>query len=524
MKRIGLLLLILMAAFSVVFGTGGGEKAPALTSGSGKITVEVFDRGTDGGRTMAANNAWTDWIKAKIKRDLNIDVTFVAVGRWSENTDIVNLLASRSAPDVCYTYNGTMVDSFRDYGGILNLAPLIDQYLPDLKKLLGEDPVFPGKDFIVRDSIYNAKGEVYKIPSARVALAQRNVFIRKDWLDRLGIAVPTNIQQFHDALVAFRTRATELPGNITQARVVPFGQNSDARWGLSDLINNSISRNLTERELWINNVHERNTAMTGYKEGVRLMNTWYNERLIYQDFPLMTTADDFYNQIKSGVVGAFLQNWDLPYRTDYNINAELARNVPGASYIPVDLNLANKSKMDKTGLYMFIPAFSTNQVDALRYLNWLAKYENYHFLQVGTEGVNHRMVDGVPLIINATGQWIQNSAQNIDMTMPLNGVEMGSEELNSKVLALSYSGVAADTIVNAYSISVKNARAAIIHGGVLNVNQYTQVLQDKADALLAQAIRCAPADFDRIYDAGYRDWLASGAQEVINERTSVWPR
>jgi putative aldouronate transport system substrate-binding protein len=524
MKRIGLLLLILMAAFSVVFGTGGGEKTPALTSGSGKISVEVFDRGTDGGRTLAANNAWTDWVKAKIKRELNIDVTFVAVGRWSENTDIVNLLASRSAPDVCYTYNGSMVDNFRDYGGILNLVPYIDQYLPDLKKLLGDDPVFPGKDFIYRDSIYNAKGEVYKIASARVALAQRNVFIRKDWLDRLGLAVPTTVAQFHDALVAFRTRAAELPGNITQARVVPYGQNSDTRWGLRDFFMNSVTKGLSDRELWINDVHERPLSLPGFKEGVRMMNTWYNERLIYQDFPLMTTADDFYNQIKSGVVGAFSQNWDLPYSTAYNINAELARNVPGASYIPVDIGLANKSKMDKTGLYMFIPSFSTNQVDALRYLNWLAKYENYHFLQVGAEGVNHNLVNGLPQTINATGQWIQNSANNIDMTMPLNGVEMGSAEQNSRVLALSYAGVSADTIVSAYNISVKEARAAIVHPAILNVNQYGQTLQDKADALFAQAVRCAPADFDRIWDAGYRDWLASGAQEVINERTSQWPR
>jgi len=527
MKRIMAALFILLMTAAMVFAGGGGQSssssAAAALPSTGKLVVEMFDRGTDGGRTLAYDNAWTSWIKDKVKRELNIDVTFQAVGRWSENTDIVNMMAGRNAPDLCYTYNGGMIDNFRDYGGILNLAPYIDTYLPDLKNLLGEDPVFPGKDFIRRDEIYNTGGEVYKIASARVALAQRNIFIRKDWLDKLGLAVPTNINQFHDALVAFRDRD---PGGVGASRVIPYFQGSDARWGLADLMNNGITRGLSDRETWINSVADRNIAMPGYKDGVKLMNQWYNERLIYQDFPLVTVAEDGNNILKSGAAGAFGANWDLPYRTDYNINAELARNVPGASFIAIDIGLANKSMMDKTGLYMFIPTFSRSQGDALKYLNWLSKFENFNYLQIGERGRNHNIVDGVPQILATPSdpRWIQNSTQNIDITMPLNGVELGSAEQNSKVLALSYAGTPADIIVKAYDDSVKNARAAIVHPAILRITEYTQTLQDKADALLAQAIRAPTAQFDSVWDAGYRDWMASGAQEVINERTSQWPR
>jgi len=525
MKRIMAVLIILLMATALVFAGGGNQSssaAGALTS-SGKLTVEMFDRGTDGGRTLAADNAWTDWIKAKVKKDLGFDVTFQSIGRWSENTDIVNLMASKSAPDLCYSYNGGMIDNFRDWGGILNLSPLIDTYLPDLKKLLGEDPVFPGKDFIRRDEIYNTGGAVYKIASARVALAQRNIFIRKDWLDKLGLAVPKTINEFHDVLVAFRDRD---PGGVGANRVIPFGTDSDARWNFGDLINNYLQKGLSDRDMWINTAADRYFAVPGFKDGVRVMNQWYNEKLIYQDFPLMLqTSNEFYNVIKSGVVGSFNQNWDLPYRTDYKINEELAKNVPGASYIAVDIGLANKSKMDKVGLQMFIPAFSKSQKEALHYLNWLSKFENFNYLQIGEQGRNHNMVNGVPQVIASTDpKWIQNSTQNIDITMPLNGVYLGRDDQNAKVLALSYQGTPAETIVNAYNISVKDARAPIVHGGVIKVTQYTQVLADKADALLAQAVRCPPAQFDSIWDAGYRDWLASGAQEVINERISLWPK
>ena len=520
MKKLLLLLVILSMTMTLAFA-GGGRQPASPTA----LTVEIFDRGTDGGRSLAHDNAWTNWIKQKVKADLNLDVTFVPVGRWSETTDIVNLMASGSAPDLCYSYDGTMISNFRDQGGVLNLQPYVAQYLPDLRKLLGSDPAFPGKDFIDRNIIQSGSraGHMYSIPSFRVALAQRNIFIRQDWLTRLGIATPTNINQFHDALVAFRDRD---PGGVGTNRVVPYAQNNDARWGFADLIHNYMDPNMSDRDRWIGDLGGRNVYKAGYKEGVRVMNQWYNERLIYQDFPLMTTADDLYNQMKSGVAGAFCQNWDLPYRTDYKINEELAVNVPGAEFVPLDLNLNNKEIMDKTGLQIFIPSFAKNPTGALQYLNWLAKYDNYHFLQVGNVGVNHQLVNGIPNIISrpAGDPWFQNSAQNIDITMPMNGVEMGSQELNSRVLALSYGNVPAEKIVNAYAFATKNARAPVVTQYTTSVNQYSQVLADKADALIAQAITARPADFDRIWDAGLADFMASGGQEVYNERSSLWPR
>jgi putative aldouronate transport system substrate-binding protein len=517
MKKITLALVILMVAISLAFI---GCKKETTPSGPAQITVEIFDRGTDGGRSLAHDNAWTNWIKEKVLRDLNIEVTFVPVGRWSETTDIVNLMASSSAPDLCYTYSGDMVANFRDQGGILDLRPYIDSHLPDLKKLLGEDPAFPGKDFIYRNADPQTD-RIYSIPSFRVALAQRNVFIRKDWLDKLNISLPTNIQEFQRALLAFRDQD---PGGVGRNRIVPYAQNSDVRWGLADFLNHHIQANLSDRDRWVYNIAERNIYMPGYKEGVRLMNQWYNDRLIYQDFPLMTTADDLYNQMKSGVVGAFGQNWDLPYRTDYKINEELAANVPGAEFVPVFLNLNNKDMMDKVGLQIFIPSFSKNHEAALKYLNWLAIPENYQFLQIGREGVNHTIVNGVPNITArpAGDPWFQNSAQNIDITMPMNGVEMGSTTLNARVLALSYGNIPSATIENAYAIAIRNARAPVVRQVTTRVVQYSQTLQDKADALLAQAITARPADFDRIWDAGIADWLASGGQEVYNERSSLW--
>ena len=526
MKRKLAVLIVLFMTATLLFAGGGGQQGTA--GGVTRLTVQLFDRGTDGGRTQVDNNAWTDWIKAKVLRDLNIDLNFHVVGRWTENTDIINLMASGAAPDLCYTYNGAMVNSFRDQGGMTNLMPMLN-LLPDARTLLGDDPVFPGQDFIMRAQ--TPEGRLYSIYSSRVALAQRNIFIREDWLNALRLPVPTTVAQFEATLLAFRDRAAELPGNpanpVTRNNVIPFMQGSDARWGFANLIHPFITPNLSDADRYVYNVG-RNIFYPGYKEGARWVNRMYNQGLIFRDFPLVE-GEDGNNTIKSGIAGAYSGNWDHPFRGDMNIIADLRLNVPGANFIAVDAipsadGITHKDMMDKTGLQVFVPAFSRNAEAALRYLNWLCIPENYQFIQRGQLGVNHEIVNGVPALMvrPPNDPWMQNSTQNIDFTMLQNGIEMGDPVLNARVLALSYGGFSSDVIERAYAVSTTNARAPV----VVNVPTtqdgiYGQTVISMADDLLAQAITANPSDFDRIWDAGIQNILRAGAQAIMDERRAI---
>jgi len=522
MKKIVVILIALLVVL-----TFGCTKKNTSNQGTenlhvtGKLNVEIFDRGSDGGRTPAHNNAWTNWIKEKVKRDLNIDVTFIPIGRWSETTDLVNLMASNNAPDLCFTYNLDMISDFSDKGGILDLAPYIDSYLPDLKKLLGPDPSFPGKDLIYRDQD-PVTLKIYSVRNYRTTTPQRNTFIRKDWLDKLNLPVPKDIGQFYRALKAFRDRD---PGNVGKNRVVPLGINQDVRWGLADFINNFLDSKLSDRDRWVYFIADRYILMPGYKRGVQEMNRWYNEGLIFKDFPLMTTADDFTNQIKSGVVGAICQNWDSIYRTDTNILVELSKNIPGADYIPISIT-KNKELTDKAGFRIFIPSFSPNKDAALKYLNWLSKPENFNFLQIGQEGVNHKIVNGLPQTIATPPlhTWFMNSPNNIDMTIPINGIELGSDELNAKVVGLSYGTISPDVILTAYTAATTNARGPAIWQATTKINQYSGDLREKADDLLSLAITAKPENFNHVWENGVKEWLKSGGQEVLDERQSLYPK
>ena len=518
MKKYCAVFMLIVAA---VFLAGCDKKDSA--GGTVSITIEVFDRGTDGGKSNPTNNEWTKWIQEKLLKDENIAVTFVPVPRWEEVTALNNLMASGAPPDLCLTYSTELVNGYRDQGGLLDMSPYIDTTLADLKSFLGPDLALPGKDLIRR---YEdpATGEIYSLPARRIYTPMRNLFIRKDWLDKLGLPLPSTMDEFYKALVAFKEND---PGGVGKNNVVPFSMGNDVFWSSHTLTYPFIDSNLSVKDRWTNIVVDRYICMPGYKEGIRFLNKMYNEGLIDRNFPLYRTEDDLFNVIKSGMVGSYSDNWDRIYRDSDRIQEDLQKNVPGAELVPVDCvtspdGVIRRAIYDSAGAIIFMPASCKNPEAVLRYLNWLSRYENYHFLQIGPEGIVHDLENGLPKLKIATGGWIQNSPQNIDYTLPLNGLDMVDPELTVKALANGYSWEA-EKIETAYHIAMHNGVPdPVIPVTLSAAGPYVQTLIDKDKVLLTESITARPADFDRVWDAGIKDYLESGAQAIIDERKAKY--
>jgi putative aldouronate transport system substrate-binding protein len=483
------------------------------------ITVEVFDRGTDGGKTNPTNNAWPDWIKQKVRADENIAVTFIPVPRGEETQALNNMMAAGQAPDICYTYSADMITHFGELGGLVDLAPYIDTLLADYNAFLGMDPGIPGERLIYRNRDPQT-GSIFMIPGRYMYTASQNLFIRKDWLDKLGLPLPATKEEYFDALVAFKERD---PGGVGKNRVIPFVMTTDARWTAGIIVDPFIDPYLSAKERWINTVIDRYNLLPGYKEGFRFLNRMYNSGLIDRDFPLYRTAEDADSLVKSGVVGSMAGNWDHIYRENTKILEDLQKNVPGAELVPIDAirsvdGLTHKRGSPPTSLLWFIPKSAKNPEAAIRYVNWLSRFENYNFLQIGNEGTNHEIVNGVPKIKQVTGTWIQNSAGNGDYAFNLNGYDLGDPELNVQVLANSY-GWPPEMIVEAYRISSTNADSGPhVQVKLLAATPFQQTLTDKANVFNTAAVIARPENFNRVWDEGVKDWLASGAQAIIDER------
>ena len=507
------------------------ETASELTDGkfadTRKITVEIYDRGNDGG-SDPENNMYTEYIKKGMLEEHNVEVTFKKVPRWTEVDDINNLLAAGEAPDICVTYSYPTVLTYAQMGGVIDLQDLIEQYkadTPNLWNWLGDQNMLWDKD--------PKTGEVWALEGRRAEQQRIVTFVRQDWLDALNMKAPTTTQEFEDMLVAFRDNADTLLGKDA-SKMVPFSTSYDVGWRASNIITSFMDPKITDKEYYINGFDDRAVTQASTKEAVKLLNKWYNDGLMWKDFALYgsgdTTEDDM---IKAGYVGAFQHNWDYVFRNgEDSINSNLQRNVgPDAKFVAVDCFQNADCKYAKW-LYssagdrkLFFPTTNDEPLASLLYLDFISKPETIKYLQAGDEGVTHEVLEsGAIQIIAAEGDAIQNSGKNIDYTITCNGTYFGDQKLADLSIAYGYAGQdpelvsAADKISKADGLEPKNVNVGVIEAeaGV------GDTLSAKRDQVYDQAVVASTADFDAVWEAGIADYLSAGGQAIIDERTAKW--
>ena len=491
-----------------------------------KIVVEIYDRGNDGG-SDPENNLYTDYIKKGMLEDHNVEVTFKKVPRWTEVDEINNLLAAGTAPDVCVTYSYPTIQTYANMGGVIDLAPYVEQYkseLPNLWDWLGETNIYWDRD--------PKTGTLWCV-EAKLAVSNRVItFVRQDWLDKLGLKAPTTKAEFESMLVAFKDNASTLLGKDAD-KMVPYSVSYDVGWRAATLIESFLDPAMSDKEYYVNGFDDRKLTENGTKEGVRLLNKWYNMGLMWNDFAQYgsgdTTEDDM---MKAGFVGAFTHNWDYPYRNgDDSINANLKRNVGAdAKFVAID------PFEDKNGTHtkfvsgpidrkVFFPATNDEPLASLLYLDWISDPEHIQYLQIGDEGVTHDVTaDGAIQVKSATGNAIMNSGMNIDYTITVNGLKLTSEELTNKSRALNYPGIPAEEVVNSHKIANTDLRVGKnVNVGAIEAEEgIGDTLSQKRDIAYDKAVVAPVADFDKVWDEELKNYLSAGGQAIIDERTEKW--
>ena len=492
-----------------------------------QITVEIYDRGNDGG-SDPENNMYTEYIKKGMLEEHNVEVTFKKVPRWTEVDDINNLLAAGEAPDICVTYSYPTVLTYAQMGGVIDLSEMIETYKADLPNLwgwLGDTNMLWDKD--------PKTGEVWALEGKRAEQQRIVTFVRQDWLDKLNLKAPTTTQEFEDMLVAFRDNADTLLGKDA-SKMVPFSTSYDIGWRASNIITSFMDPAISDKEYYINGFDDRMVTQASTKDAVKLLNKWYNADLMWKDFALYgsgdTTEDDM---IKAGYVGAFQHNWDYVFRNgEDSINANLKRNVgEDAKFVPVDCFQNSAGKYAKW-LYssagdrkLFFPTTNDEPLASLLYLDYISQPDVIKYLQAGEEGVTHEVLDsGAIQIIAATGDAIQNSGKNIDYTITCNGTYFGDQKLADLSIAYGYAEAdpelvsQADKISKADGLEPKNVNVGVIEAeaGV------GDTLSSKRDQIYDNAVVAAEADFDSTWDSYMSDYLSAGGQAIMDERAAKW--
>lgn len=148
-----------------------------------KIEIEVL---TDSGGTVLPEGE-NDRMKLRLDEALNIDLK---LNLYSDYNQVTLRYAGANSPDMVWV-NRPFMQEFANKGLLLDLTPYLDKLQP-VVDFIGEENLKKG----------TIDGKVYGI-SKRASFPFFNIWLRKDWLDNLGLSVPTTLDEFLDVARAF---------------------------------------------------------------------------------------------------------------------------------------------------------------------------------------------------------------------------------------------------------------------------------------------------------------------------------
>ncbi|GHU01498.1 sugar ABC transporter permease [Spirochaetia bacterium] len=235
MKRIVLVLCVLCMGASL--WAGGQQSGGAAKAGSDGLTpIKMW--GTDQQRTWGGNiyklsdlisgkntsRYWTKLNEEVAKLGLKFDMTLIAQDQMA--TAFQTLLASGQYGNYDWVVPIDVPNELRlnlvEQGRLIAINKAIDQYSNgNAKRFYTQEPAgysYFNLEKMEDGNVYWLSQNSYGNPDIG---SPRVIMIRKDWLDKLGLKVPTTLDEFFNTVKAFRDR--DANGNGIRDEVVSVG-------------------------------------------------------------------------------------------------------------------------------------------------------------------------------------------------------------------------------------------------------------------------------------------------------------
>lgn len=501
-------------------GSASASASASSSKASGKqvtLKVEIFDRGNAPSPYTITNNYLSQYIQDHFGTPNNIKMEFVPVPRSEEIQKLNVLMASGSdVPDIVFTYDSGTFYRYAEQGGLTDLTDVLNQDGPDLKTFLGNDTLAYGQ----------MNGKQYAIPGKRSILGKYSGFIRKDWLDKLGLKEPTTTQELYDVLKAFKEKD---PGN-TGGKVIPYGmtiapgQYDPLIWSFIQPMTEEQQYTLTQKL----GSNDYPTLLPGFKDALQFLNKLYNEGLLSKDFGLDQDKKQLTQDIQNGLVGYFTDDYPNLYYAN-GTYANLQKTVPTAQIDPVDTLTNSEGKHAKpayapNAMYIMVPKSSKHAAEAIKYLNWMSQDQNMLALQNGVEGENYTMQNGIPVVKpDAPQSVLDRLFTSGDTAILANGKFAGDDEKNKQAFVSGFPQQYQADVRKALDISVTDTFAPIQFDHPIEAEaKYGTALTDKYNEIIVKTATAKPDQFESVYEATLKDYMQSGGQAIKDERTKAY--
>jgi putative aldouronate transport system substrate-binding protein len=357
--------------------------------------------------TTVSNFADTPFAKEWMKKT-GVPVRFIHPAQGQQTESFSLLVASNDMPDIVYyTWHralGGPDTSIRDEV-IIELDELIDKYASNLKNYLNQH-----KD--IDKAVKTSDNHYYLFPfirGDRELLVSSGTIMRQDWLEELGLSVPTTYEEMETVLREFKTKKNaNAPLSFVNTNL-PYILNYFSATNNFFLEDGKVKYGPMEPE---------------YKNAIEVLKSWYDEGLLDKNYVSVDTKQLDSNILNenTGVTfasgGSGLGKW-LQTMEGENSSFELVGIAP-----LVDPQ-TGKAKFANVGNYYegtgaAISASSTHKELAAKFLDYLYSDEGHMLANFGIEGESYTMVDGYPTYTDL----IMNNSDGLTVTQAMAQYQM----------------------------------------------------------------------------------------------------
>ncbi|MBO5337172.1 MAG: hypothetical protein J6A94_08620 [Lachnospiraceae bacterium] len=253
-----------------------------------------------------------------IEKELNVDIQWEVL---DDDDAVLTKLTSGELPDlISWKWN----DLYREQGGIpglyndgicIDLTEMIETKMPNLQAVFAKHPNV-AKDMKNSDGQYLYFQRINPLETVDDIMASTStgIIIRQDWLDNVGMDVPTDIASWYEVLTAFKTMDPNGNGELDE---LPFDGSADglrlfeAAFGMDQAAYIDPATGKVEY----------GARSQAYKAFLEEMNKWYSEGLIVNVYAKDDSGNLTVNTVKDKDPGG----------SNENIGADLAGSWKGLS-------------------------------------------------------------------------------------------------------------------------------------------------------------------------------------------------
>ena len=246
----------------------------------------------------ASQGEWEDmWIFQEMKDRLGvtIDITTVDEQAWEEKKNLA--FASSDLPDFFIT--GLTSDDIVNYGTqgvLLNLSTFLDTYENSITdRFLSKYPE------IVK-AIKSTDGNIYYVPTMVTIERERDkrrAYLNTQWLENLGLSVPTTVDEMYTVLLAFKNEDANMNGDATDE--IPLSGMFENEYFAMDIPLLTAFGYVSTRIDLVGDKVVYVPVQDEYKQYLMYMNKLYQDELLDQEY--FTQAQDQFTA--KGLEGKF---------------------------------------------------------------------------------------------------------------------------------------------------------------------------------------------------------------------------